>query len=221
MLLLSKFLMVTIASFNLWFSPDIDWTVPQTSVIIDAGHGGIDGGATYGGILEKDINMSVANKLYRILNENGIDAVLNRVGDYALSEENKWSKGRSRHGRDLSQRRGLTEEIDSKILVSLHVNASGKKTSRGPIVLHQKNGESLMLAHFIQTALNKQQQTAFLPREGNPFYLLKTVKIPAVIVEMGFISNDQDRQMLTTEAGQEAVANAIALGILQYCWTTY
>jgi len=204
------------------FQPEnINWAIPYTTVIIDVGHGGIDGGASHGDVLEKDINLAIAKKLYTILRKQGITVVMNRTSDYALSEDNRWSRGRSRHGKDLSQRRQLTEEIDSGLLVSLHVNASRRKESRGPIVLHQNNGESIMLAQFIQNALNKQQQTALLPREGKPFYLLNTVKIPAVIVEMGFISNHEDRQMLTDPSSQEKIADAIALGISQYHWSVH
>ena len=211
----------TEANIMNYSSPHSQWAVPYTTVIIDVGHGGIDGGASDGGVLEKDINLAVAKKLYTLLSKQGITVVMNRTGDYALSEDNRWSNGRSRHGKDLSHRRQLTEEIDSSLLVSLHVNASPNKSSRGPIVLHQDNGESIMLAQFIQNELNKQQKTAFLPREGKPFYLLKRVKIPAVIVEMGFISNSNDRQMLTDPSSQEKIAEAIASGIGQYHWTIH
>src|SRR5690606_3396351 len=112
----------------------------------------------------------------------------------------------------------LTEEINSELLVSLHVNASKNPSRRGPLVLHQNKGESVLLAQFIQDALNKQQKTAFLPKEGKPFYLLKRVKHPAVIVEMGFISNASDRAMLSNAAEQNKIVAAIVSGIWQYKW---
>lgn len=202
-------------------SPHTQWAIPHSTVILDVGHGGIDGGASYGDVLEKDINLAVAKKLYAQLSKQGITVVMNRTSDYALSEENRWSTGRSRHGKDLSHRRQLTEEINSGLLISLHVNASRNTSSHGPVVLHQNTGESVMLAHFIQNELNKQHKTAFLPREGKPFYLLKRVKIPAVIVEMGFISNSNDRQMLTDPKSQEKIAEAIASGIGQFHWTVH
>ncbi|WP_441943483.1 N-acetylmuramoyl-L-alanine amidase family protein [Paenibacillus sp. 2TAB23] len=198
-----------------------DWALPTTVVIIDAGHGGIDGGASAADILEKDINLAVARKLYTILRSQNIPAVLNRNGDYALSDDNRWHLTRSRHRKDLSQRRQLTEEIDSELLISLHVNWSKKSTERGPLVLHQSSGESSLLAFCIQDALNRQQHTAFLPREGKPFYLLKRVADPAVIVEMGFISSAADRSMLTDPVRQQEVAEAIASGIRQYKWIVH
>ncbi|OME78207.1 N-acetylmuramoyl-L-alanine amidase [Paenibacillus sp. FSL A5-0031] len=198
-----------------------DWALPSTVVIIDAGHGGIDGGASSADILEKDINLAVARKLYFILRSQNIPAVLNRTGDYALSDDNRWHNTRSRHRKDLSQRRQLTDEIESELLISLHVNWSKKSMQKGPLVLHQSSGESSLLAFCIQDALNRQQNTAFLPREGKPFYLLRRVQDPAVIVEMGFISSEHDRTMLTDPQRQQEVAEAIASGIRQYKWIVH
>lgn len=197
------------------------WALPSTTVIIDVGHGGIDGGAHHGALLEKDINLAIASKLYLLLRSQGIPAVMNRTGDYALSDDNRWHRTRSRHRRDLSQRKGLTDEIGSELLVSLHVNWASNRGKRGPLVLHQSTGESALLAFCLQDALNRQQQTAFLPREGRPFYLLRGVEQPSVIVEMGFISNEADRAMLMDARRQLEIAQAIASGIRQYKWVAH
>lgn len=194
--------------------------LPRAVVLIDAGHGGIDGGTFSGDILEKDINLTIAKKLYLLLRSQGIVTVLNRTGDYALSDDNRWHISSSRHRRDLSQRRQLTEEIQTELLVSLHVNWTKDRSEHGPLVLHQDKGESALLAFCIQDALNRQQHTAYLPREGEPFYLLRRVQQPAVIVEMGFLSNDGDRAMLTDPLMQNRIAAAIASGIRQYKWLT-
>ncbi|MGN7455462.1 N-acetylmuramoyl-L-alanine amidase family protein [Paenibacillus pasadenensis] len=197
--------------------PSYKGALPYAEVLIDAGHGGIDGGTFYEKVLEKDTNLAVAKKLLVRLQQLGVSAVLNRVDDYALSDDNRWLGSRSRHQKDLSQRTGLTEEIHTGMLVSLHVNWSKRGAARGPVVLHQKNrGESVLLALCVQDALNRQQLTAELPRAGSPFYLLNTVKQPAVIVEMGFISNGDDRAMLTSMEGQQKIAEAIASGVRQY-----
>lgn len=201
--------------------PSDRWTLPSTTVIIDVGHGGIDGGAHHGDLLEKDINLAIASKLYLLLRSQGIPAVMNRTGDYALSDDNRWHRTSSRHRRDLSQRKGLTEEIGSELLVSLHVNWAKNRVKRGPLVLHQSTGESALLAFCLQDALNRQQRSAGMPREGKPFYLLRGVEQPSVIVEMGFISNEADRSMLTDSQRQLEIAQAIALGIRQYKWIAH
>lgn len=203
------------------FEEEHNWTLPHTTVIIDVGHGGIDGGASHGDTLEKDINLAIAGKLYLLLRSQGIPAVMNRTGDYALSEDNRWHHTRSRHQKDLSQRSQLTEEIESELLVSLHVNAARNSSKRGPLVLHQDAGESALLAFCLQDALNRQQFTSSLPRLGKPFYLLRRVDQPSVIVEMGFISNAEDRAMLTNPAKQKEIAQAIASGIRQYKWIAH
>ncbi|MGG4033816.1 N-acetylmuramoyl-L-alanine amidase [Paenibacillus cisolokensis] len=196
--------------------PSYKRALPTAEVLLDAGHGGIDDGASYGGVLEKNINLAIAKKVYLLLNSEGIPTVLNRTGDYALSDDNRWHASRSRHRRDLSQRRQLTDEINVQILVSLHVNAGRNKNKRGPLVLHQDNEESVKLATCIQEALNRQQGTHAKPKLGKPFYLLNSVKRPAVIVEMGFITNAEDRAMLTDPQQQTAIAQAIVSGIRQY-----
>jgi N-acetylmuramoyl-L-alanine amidase len=117
----------------------------------------------------------------------------------------------------LSQRGGLSEEIHTQVLVSLHVNWAKDEKHRGPLVLHQQEGESALLAFLIQDALNRQQRiTRRLPKVGKPYYLLNVVKQPSVIVEMGFISNEGDRQMMTDPRKQLQIADAIASGVRNY-----
>ncbi|MWC29315.1 N-acetylmuramoyl-L-alanine amidase [Paenibacillus sp. MMS18-CY102] len=196
--------------------PHYKRALPSAAILIDAGHGGVDGGTVFGDTLEKHINLAVAQKLYLLLRSQGINAVLNRTGDYALSDDNRWHQTSSRHRRDLSQRRQLTDEIDIALFVSLHVNWAKNAVKHGPLVLHQDNGKSALLATCIQDALNQFQKTSELPRLGKPYYLLKTVKQPAVIVEMGFLSHAGDRQMLTNRVSQTRLATSIANGLRQY-----
>ncbi|MNS36170.1 N-acetylmuramoyl-L-alanine amidase LytC precursor [compost metagenome] len=189
---------------------------PEPVVLIDAGHGGVDGGTSFKEILEKDINLDISRKLYLLLKSKGYMAVLNRSEDYALSDENQWLKSRSRHLRDLAQRKGLSDELTTSIVVSIHVNWAKSRTKRGPLVLHQNEGKSALLAWAIQNALDPLYGTRSLPTLGKPFYLLNHIDYPAVIVETGFLSNAEDRAMLTRSKGQMDVAKAIAAGIMEY-----
>lgn len=189
---------------------------PQPVILIDAGHGGIDGGTSYGDILEKDINLEIGRCLYLILRSHGYRTILNRTGDYALSDDNRWLRSRSRHLRDLAQRKQLSEELPSEIVISLHVNWGKNKSKRGPVVLHQTEGRSAILASSIQNSLDVLYGTSSLPQVGKPFYLLNHVDCPAVIVETGFLSNAQDRAMLHSKRGQQQIAEAIYGGIVQY-----
>ena len=196
--------------------PNYQRALPGAEVLIDVGHGGVDGGAHYENLLEKDINLAIAKRLYLQLRSNGIRTILNRNSDYALSEDNRWFGSQSRHQRDLSQRSQLTKEIQTQIVVSLHVNWSRDRSEKGPLVLHQKEGDSAFLAFCIQDTLNRLQRTKHLPRIGRAFYMLNVVKQPAVIVEMGFISHAGDRLMLTEPRQQAKLADAIASGVRNY-----
>lgn len=197
---------------------DLRHAFPEPVILIDAGHGGIDGGTSYGDILEKNINLEVARRLYVVLRSHGYRAILNRSGDYALSDDNRWLSIHSRHIRDLAQRKELSEHIPAAIVVSLHVNWSRDESQHGPLVLHQNEGRSAMLASSLQRALGRLYRisTPQSPKVGKPFYLLNHVDAPAVIVEAGFISNTEDRDMLVSPRGQQKIAEGLYAGIAEY-----
>lgn len=191
---------------------------PQPVILIDVGHGGIDGGTSSGTLLEKDINLEIGRRLYMVLRSHGYTAIVNRTGDYALSDDNRWLNSRSRHLRDLAQRKELSEQVPASIVVSLHVNWARNSSRRGPLVLHQDEGQSALLAGALQHALEDAYQlnTRRLPELGSPLYLLKHTDPPAVIVETGFISNTEDRRLLASPRGQQKIAEALYSGIVEY-----
>lgn len=189
---------------------------PHDVILIDVGHGGIDGGTSFGDILEKDINLEISRRLFMLLRSEGYHAVLNRDADYALSDDNRWHASRSRHRRDLAQRKQLSSEIPTKLVVSIHVNWGKNKSKSGGIVLHQAEGRSSLLAQSIQRQLNMLYTINHHTIVGKPFYLLNRIEVPAVIVETGFISNSNDRDKLCSRNGQMGIAQAIADGIANY-----
>ncbi|BFH64183.1 N-acetylmuramoyl-L-alanine amidase [Paenibacillus azoreducens] len=189
---------------------------PRDVIIIDAGHGGVDGGTSFQNILEKDITLAISQKVFMLLRSKGYHAILNRTGDYALSDDNHWLKSRSRHQKDLAQRKELSQQIPTLVVVSLHVNWSRNTANRGGLVLFQKEGRSVMLALAIQEQLDQLYGLKGSIKHGRPFYLLNQVADPAVIVETGFLSNAEDRAMLTDRRGQLKIAKAIVNGINYY-----
>ena len=188
----------------------------QKFILIDAGHGGVDGGTSYGAVLEKDLTLEISRKLYLILRSNGFNAVLNRFGDYAPSEENRWFESSSRHRRDLSQRKGLADTLPASLVISIHVNWAPTSSKHGPVVLYQKNGSSFLLANSIQHQLNQLYHVNESSLHGRPYFMLNKITAPTVIVETGFISSSIDRAKLLSRRGQEDIAEAIALGIAAY-----
>ncbi|MDR6722470.1 N-acetylmuramoyl-L-alanine amidase CwlD [Paenibacillus amylolyticus] len=185
-------------------------------ILIDVGHGGVDGGTSAQGVLEKDINLAISQKVYLLLRSKGYAVIINRLGDYALSDDNRWLNSRSRHRRDLAQRKSLSEEVSTDIVVSIHANWSSRAATHGPVVLHQKEGRSYLLAQSIQDAMNDLYGTKRQVVWGKPFYLLNYVKHPAVIVETGFLSNATDRAKISDPAEQKRIAESIANGIIYY-----
>ncbi|OXM86938.1 N-acetylmuramoyl-L-alanine amidase [Paenibacillus rigui] len=188
----------------------------DVDVLIDVGHGGIDSGTLYGELYEKNINLEMAKLTYSLLSEKGYHVLMNRVEDYALSGENRWFRTRSRHLKDLSQRSHLANEVRPKAVISLHVNWAARSGKRGPVVLHQKSEASKRLAGSLQSSLNELYKTTEAPVYGKTFYLLKHVQVPAVIVEMGFISNPSDREQMTQPQKQKQLAASIAQGVIAF-----
>lgn len=188
----------------------------QRIILIDAGHGGIDGGTSYGDILEKDITLAISRRLFLLLRADGFDAILNRTGDYAPSDENLWLRSRSRHLRDLAQRKELAETLPANVVVSIHINWAKSPSKHGPLVLFRQEGRSFLLAKTIQDQLNRLYGMKTTPVPGKPFYLLNKITATTVIVEAGFISSPEDRAKLCSPQGQEAIAEAVANGIAAY-----
>ncbi|WP_082053363.1 N-acetylmuramoyl-L-alanine amidase family protein [Gordoniibacillus kamchatkensis] len=191
--------------------------LPNPDVVIDAGHGGVDGGASHGPWLEKDLNLALAKSLYRSLAAKHLIVALNRTGDYALSDDNRWLRIPSRHKRDLAQRTGLANELRPKLLVSLHLNTSSDPRQSGPVVLHQRDTSSRLAAALIQQSLNRVYGTnSRAPAVGRTYYVLNHAACPAVIVELGYLTNASDRSRLTTSHEQQRIVQALAEGIGQY-----
>jgi N-acetylmuramoyl-L-alanine amidase len=188
---------------------------PAIDVIIDPGHGGIDSGATYDQVEEKHINLAVAKLLTEELNKRGYHVILSRDRDEALSDSSRRKEIRSRHKRDLVQRGEIARFIQPKILISLHVNA-GSATQKGATVLYQRDGQSYLLAHILQSHLNRLTGKIGIPVKGKYFYLLNRVDSPVVIVEMGYISNAEERVLMQTREYQTKLAEAIAAGIEEF-----
>jgi N-acetylmuramoyl-L-alanine amidase len=185
-------------------------------VLIDVGHGGIDGGTSYGGLLEKHLNLAVGLRLYEHLCALGVRAALNRTHDYAPSDDNTWLGSRSRHHRDLAQRKLLIDALQPKLTISLHTNWANHTSIRGPGILYQANPPSFIAARLLADRLNRLYGTSSIPYVGKTLYLLNHPKPPVVIVEMGFISNPADRAMLTEANGQQQITEAIASAVIDY-----
>jgi N-acetylmuramoyl-L-alanine amidase len=184
-------------------------------IVIDPGHGGIDGGTNREGLLEKNINLEIALKLREILERNNASVVMTREKDTALDHLNNYSS--SRHLRDLSARRDIINQNDADLFISIHINAGSSHLS-GPLVIYRE--EDQRLAHLLQTKLNSMEYKDIelksnYPLQGN-YFLLNTAQVEGVIVEIGYITNSRDNKLLQDEEYQYLVAKTLFSGIEEY-----
>lgn len=190
-----------------------------TTVILDAGHGGEDGGASSAsGILEKELNLKIVLLLRDLLVANGIRVILTRDTDVLLYDRNVDYQGRKKV-LDLAARRRIAEENPSAVFVSIHMNTYPLESCRGLQVWYSPNNtHSLTLASEIREnaseVLNAQNDRP-LKRAGSSIYLLHRITSPAVLVECGFLSNPEEAELLATEEYQQRIATALFLAIVR------
>jgi N-acetylmuramoyl-L-alanine amidase len=185
------------------------------TVVIDAGHGGIDSGATgtTTGASESEINLSVALKLKEYFENAGFGVVMTRstpMGLYGVMSE-----GFKR--RDLEKRVEITKRANADIFISIHMNEYTSSSRCGAQVFYRADDESKTLAAKIQTELDKidSDKRSNLSLSGD-YYILNNSPIPSVICECGFLSNETDEARLVTEEYQSQLAYSIFLGSCAY-----
>lgn len=197
------------------------WSLPLSGVTValDAGHGGPDGGAvSKQGIIEKDINLAVSLYLRDYLQQAGAIVVMTREDDRDLA--NPETKGyKKRKTEDLHYRARFIEEKQANLFVSIHMNSipssrwSGAQTFYGT-----KSQESVNLANAVQKELvNQLENTNRVAKTSDKtVYLLDSLNIPAILVEVGFLSNPNEALQLGNTDYQRKVAASIYEGILKY-----
>lgn len=183
----------------------------KKTIIIDPGHGGIDGGANSGSAVEKEIALNVSKKLASYIEQSGNIVIMTRDGDYDLASKNASNRKRE----DLRNRLDLINDKKTDMYISIHLNSIPSEKWRGAQVFYQKGDEeSKILAGEMQSALKEVlKNTERDYRADNRIYLVKNAENVGVLVEIGFLSNDEERQLLQNEKYQEKVAFAIYQGL--------
>lgn len=178
-------------------------------VVVDAGHGGKDPGKVgIGGILEKDINLQIACKLEKYLEEQGFQVLMTRTED--VSEESKME--------DMKKRVELMNESMPLLVVSIHQNSySDPSVTGAQVFYYTESKESQRAAQIIQEELRElEPQNRRQEKSESRFYMLKKTKAPTIIVECGFLSNKEDTEKLVQEEYQEKIAQTICNGIIKW-----
>ncbi len=185
-------------------------------IVIDAGHGGRDPGKVgASGAYEKDLNLKIAAKLQAYLEQSGSYVLMTRIDDEGLYQESDPNKKRA----DLKHRKEIINRGQADIMISIHQNSFVESKYKGAQVFyHNSSAEGRKMAQYIQNEIktfvdpgNNRQSKA-----NTDYYILKTTEIPAVIVECGFLSNEQEEANLNTEQYQEKIAWAIYMGLVKY-----
>lgn len=189
-------------------------------IVIDAGHGGEDGGSeTDSGVLEKDINLAIAQDLQQMLEISGFRVVMTRESDVSIHDSSA-NTLREKKVSDLHNRLKIMESYADCIVISIHQNHFSQSQYQGAQMFYSTNNEqSKALAESLRTSVTGLLQPDN-NRECKPstsdIYLLHHTQQTAVLVECGFLSNPEEAALLTDDAYQHQMAFAIYCGVLDY-----
>lgn len=193
----------------------LDKPLKSKIIIVDPGHGGYDPGAVWGDIYEKNINLMVSKKLKRHLEAQGANVLLTRKGDYNHAIKGLHGVEAKRY--DLNKRIEFAYESNGDILITVHVNSTKNAEYRGAEAFYHINSENgRVLALAIQQQLRTiPGMTKRIAKISN-CYMLRHSKIPAVLVEIGCLSNQQERKLLKNPYYLDTIARKIAVGVVKY-----
>ncbi|MCL2861665.1 MAG: N-acetylmuramoyl-L-alanine amidase [Firmicutes bacterium] len=181
-------------------------------VVVDAGHGGHDGGATgvATGAREADINLAIARLLRDFLQQNGFEVVMTRStrdGLYGMART-------GRKMRDMEERRRIINEASPDLVVSIHQNSFPSPRERGPQVFHAPSSErGRATAQTMQQTMNAALDSNRTARSGD-YFILQATDYLSILIESGFLTNPEEDRLLSTPQHQEKVAFTIFKGII-------
>lgn len=194
---------------------------PPHTIVIDAGHGGEDGGASgSSGTPEKEINLAIAKDLEQLLSVSGYHVVMTRTEDVAIGD-NSLKTVHERKVSDMHKRLKILEEQKNCVFISIHQNYFTQSQYNGTQIFYSTNHQdSKILAENIRAQiiqlLQKDNKRETKPA-GDSIYLLRESKVPAILVECGFLSNVDEELKLKDPVYQHKMAFSIYTGILDYC----
>ena len=189
------------------------------TIVVDAGHGGYDAGASDNGVIEKELNLQIAMKLKEFLESSGSTVIVTRDSDEATYDPNR-KDGTSTKQSDLNARKALVEQYEANAFVSIHMNKFTQSQFRGAQVFYASNSDdSKRLGESIQSSLKElinDGNTREPKSAGNDIFILKDAAVPSALVECGFLSNPDEAQLLKDEEYQEQIAWSVYMGIVKF-----
>ena len=186
--------------------------VSKGIVLIDAGHGGIDGGAqSKNGTIEKDINLQISKRLKERLEKEGYKVYMTREEDKELSPKKV---------KDLEARCKMKIETKCDVFISIHQNKFNSEKCFGAQVWYASNEKSMKLVKYVQDSLKEgvKDNNKRLEKAAKEQYKILRDKYDGacLIVECGFLSNNEEEQRLKSESHQNQIVDGITIGINKY-----
>lgn len=196
------------------------WSLPLAgkTIVIDPGHGGVDGGAEASDdTQEKEITLTVSNMVRDYLQQSGAIVYLTREGDYDLARDDTEGLSR-RKTEDIKHRVSFIKEKKAELFISIHLNALPEKQWKGAQTFYHPGKEkSKLLAETIQSEIRDNMGNT--DREAlaiQQVYLLKYAETPGALIELGFLSNEEEKELLKQTHYQQKMAESIYEGVLKY-----
>ncbi len=219
LILISLIFSVIYIAYTGNYIPTFVKTTTPRQVVIDAGHGGEDGGAVVGNICEKDINLKIARILKELLDISGFETIMTRDEDVSIYDEGSKNLRRKKRS-DIVNRLEIANKNPNSIFVSIHQNKFPQTKYWGAQVFYGlKDENSKSLAENIQNniiyMIQPENKRNIKPICGD-VYLIKNATVPAVLCECGFMSNAKEMTLLLSPEYQKKMAFSIYIGILQF-----
>ena len=208
--IISSFILESVTASSNIDTPSIGYTV-----VIDAGHGGLDPGSIgyKTKVRESDVNLAISKKLETELKKAGISVVMTRTtqeGLYGLSTNN-YKK------RDMAKRREIIENARPNMVISVHMNSYVKHNLRGAQAFYDKNSEiSKQLALAVQDQFASNLEASDKGVSIGDYFMLKCTQAPSIIAECGFLSNEEDEKLLLSDNYQNKIVACIVAGVLSF-----
>lgn len=210
------FIIIFIAAGSIKLTSVLSSSLKNKVIVIDPGHGGADPGAQSSGLKEKDINLDISLRLRDYLESKGCIVILTREVDKDFYLPG-FVLGRMAKRAELDKRINLATENNADLFISVHTNSFPRPNTYGmETYYYLKSSPGKALAEVIQKQLSLLQSDNKRKSKAGDYYLINQSKMPAVIVEVGFISNPRERNLLLSNTYRDSIASAIGTGIEHY-----
>lgn len=207
------FLFILVASFFSLYQVEASFPLSGKVFVIDAGHGGVDPGTVVGSIYEKDLNLKIAKALERKIILLGGSVLMTREGDYDLGSPKALYRKKS----DFDHRISFINNSKADYYISIHMNYLSDKQYRGVQLFYADvNKKNKVIASYVQNFMNNELKTnREIKKIANTIYMYSKIKIPGVLVECGFLSNNYERSLFMQDEYIEKFVDTLANSLVK------